>query len=60
MTSQITYVKSKTLLNNEIVADKINFEKIPTYKYLTLTDCYNANPLYIKTIEALNDKKNNN
>ena len=60
MTSQITYVKSKTLLNNEIVADKINFEKIPTYKYLILTDCYNANPLYIKTIEALNDKKNNN
>ena len=60
MTSQITYVKSKTLLNNEIVAEKINFEKIPTYKYLTLTDCYNANPLYIKTIEALNDKKNNN
>lgn len=56
--SPITYVKSKELLNNELTVDNIDYEKILNYKYLKLTDCYNANPLYIKSIEALNDKKN--
>lgn len=54
----ITYVKSKELLENEKIIDKIDYAKIPHYNYLTLADCYNANPLYIKTIEALNDKRN--
>lgn len=58
MVSPITYVKSKELLNNELTVDNIDYEKILNYKYLKLTDCYNANPLYIKSIEALNDKKN--
>ena len=46
------------LLENEVIVDNINYQKIPTYNYLKLTDCFNANPLYVKTIEALNDKKN--
>ena len=54
----ISYVKSKELLENEVIVDNINYQKIPTYNYLKLTDCFNANPLYVKTIEALNDKKN--
>ena len=48
----------KELLENEVIVDNINYQKIPTYNYLKLTDCFNANPLYVKTIEALNDKKN--
>lgn len=58
MIEDISYVKSKTLLANEIIVDQINYSKIPNYKYLLKSDCYNANPLYIKSIEALNDKKN--
>lgn len=58
MISSISYVKSKELLENEVIVDNINYQKIPTYNYLKLTDCFNANPLYVKTIEALNDKKN--
>lgn len=58
MIGKITYIKSKELLENEIINNDIDFQKIPDYKYLKKSDCYNANPLYIKSIEALNDKKN--
>ena len=58
--SRIEKRENKNLDSKEaqVIVDNINYQKIPTYNYLKLTDCFNANPLYVKTIEALNDKKN--
>lgn len=58
MISSIRYVKSKKV-ENAIVNEEINYQKIINYSYLEKSDCFNANPLYVKTIEALNGKKNN-
>ena len=53
MISPITYVKSKDT-GKSIINDEIDYEKLINYPYLEESDCFNANPLYIKTIEALN------
>lgn len=56
MISDITYIKGNEY-TNVIFNNTINYSLIPTYQYLKKTDCFNTNPLYIKTIGALNDKK---
>ena len=53
MISPITYIKSKDT-GDSIVNDEIDYEKLINYPYLEESDCFNANPLYIKTIEVLN------
>ena len=59
MVSEIEYVKD-TPTEELIIKETIDYSKIPNYQYLKLSDCYNANPLYIKSIEALNGKKTSN
>lgn len=56
MTSPIKYVKSKDT-NGTIINEKIDYQKLIIYPYLEKSDCFNANPLYIKTIEVQSDKR---
>ncbi len=56
MTSSIKYVKSKDT-NGTIINEKIDYQKLIIYPYLEKSDCFNANPLYIKTIEVQSDKR---
>jgi len=57
MISDIVYVKGNEY-QDTIFNDNIDYNLLLTYPYLKKTDCYNANPLYVKVIEALDDKKN--
>jgi len=56
MVSDISYVKGNSN-DSTIFNEIIDYSLIPNYPYLKKADCFNANPLYIKKIEALNDKK---
>ena len=42
---------------NTIINEKIDYQKLIIYPYLEKSDCFNANPLYIKTIEVQSDKR---
>ena len=56
MVSPIEYIKSKDT-DGTIINEKIDYQKLITYPYLEKSDCFNANPLYIKTIEAQSGKR---
>ena len=60
----IKYLKNSEFdqfkINKDIVyEDKVNYKKLIEFiDKLTTLNVHNVNPLYVKTIEALNDKKN--
>jgi tRNA threonylcarbamoyl adenosine modification protein YeaZ len=62
ITSDIKYLKFNDLENSNIEIiynDNIDYNLIiKNINYFKLSNCFDACPLYVKSIEALNDKKN--
>ena len=56
MTKKIIIVAILSL-STIFIYEKIDYQKLIVYPYLEKSDCFNANPLYIKTIEVQSDKR---